>query len=129
MNTGSIKHVVFILIGVVTGYIFSYVGAWGGKLEFAPSMSQSEFVKTCGDLNGENYTLDSIKKLSGQCYISSNEGVSLGECNEEILERAKQKIDPWFSVSHKNTLDNTWVCAIEYNESGKIRARPYFFYD
>ena len=93
-----------------------------------PSLKDSQFVKTCGELNGKEFNFEVVKTLHGFCFISCGQGcITTKPCNKSHIESYSQRKPVKFDVSQK-TLDNSWRCQISVFES-KIKAVPYFAYD
>lgn len=122
------KYLLFGLIffiGIILGQSLSYLNAFTAAIDYPPSKSQSNFARTCSELNGEELTLQNVEKLGGWSFV--NGGLTKPE--EENINRLNNGTDPFFSIYHKKQYQNTWICGIGKTEDGKIKAWTYYQYE
>lgn len=142
----SQKFVIYLLLIGIGGVIGFGVNELKNYV-FTPSDAGANFVKACADLNGQNLTLENIKKLNGKIYVSyldknGTRNVGLESVRENYIDQYFKNIETKemiyeknphiaihngsFDVSREN-LDNDWRCNIKADQQTHvIRTTSYF---
>jgi hypothetical protein len=127
-NSSELIPIISFLVGGIAFLVlFKFIANVGFFLiEFPPSYRQSDFVRACGALNGNDYTVEHIKNLWGLCVNNLMGG--LDGCNtENISVLVNRKGAPTFTI-YEDGYSHSWSCDIEKTLEGKIRAVPRFRY-
>lgn len=133
------KLLLIFTLGIALGVLFT-----SAYWSLSPDRG-ALFVKTCSDLNGQDLTLENIKKLNGNAFVGINpSGVGVGTLKEEYIEQyltylktgqrsqtlrslAISTYDNSFTIS-RGALEGDWRCSIKIDASTKIKTSAYYNY-
>lgn len=121
------KHILLALtfcLGLLLGYSLTFLNAFTAAIDYPPSENQSQFAKTCSQLNGKELTLQNVEQIAGWSF---NNGFT--KATNENIQRLHNGTDPFFNIYQKKEYDNTWICAIGKDDDGRINAWIYYQFE